>query len=144
MNENSIREAWEESVAKFPVRPQEIKGLVTQVAYELASAPSTDGNPAFDERTASITLPHGLTIQLEEHEDTRTGLQKCEFRVYIVRTEGTRIQKFMAQASFDDIPGVSDPENPENTKLWTETDGPQKRWIVNSLREQVTDFLSQG
>ena len=141
MDGNSIKEAWEESIAKLPVRPQEIKGLVTRVAYELASVASNDGKPAFDEKTSSVTLPHGLTIQLEENEDPTTGLQKCEFRVYILRTGGTRIQKFMAQASFDDTPGISDPENPEDTQLWTETDGPQKGWIVNSLRKQVTDFL---
>ena len=144
MNERSIREAWTDAIGKLPVKPEEIQKLVTQVLHELASAASGDEEPAFDEETSSIKLPNGLTLQWEQEHDPSTGLKKCEFSAIIVGTKSTRTAVFMAQSAPEGPPAVSAYPNSKGLIIWTESDGPQRAWITNSLRAQVIEFITRN
>ena len=142
MDEDSIRDAWEESVDKLPIMPEEIQELVMQVAYELASAASIDGETDFDEENWSVNLPHGLTVSWDENKEMPNGVHKSQFYASITQTEINRIRAFSAQAGLTGPPAVSDPTSQSGLKFWTEGNGPEKQWILDELRQQVVDFIT--
>ena len=124
MDEDSIRDAWEQSVAKLPVMPDEIEELVMQVAYELASAASIDGETDFDEENWSVNLPHGLTVSWDENKEMPNGVQKSQFYASVTRTEINRIRAFSAQAGLTGPPAVSDPTSQRRPQILDEGERP--------------------
>ena len=141
MNKLSIKNAWKESVARLPVEPQEIQDLVYKVAQELVSAAAPGEEPKVKDPASSLKLPHGVTMEWEKENNLITGVYRAQFDLILNRRGKTRTGTFLAQVGFESPLEISDPDDPTELITWTEANGPQKAWIVDSLRKQVVDFL---
>ena len=144
MNEHSIKQAWRRHVEDLPIRPDEVDALTMQVPYELVTAASTDPEREINDADSTVDLPNGLTIGWEEPKYLPDGTCESEFHISITKNNETRMKGFLAQASPNEPPAVSHPQDPEATVVWKKAHGPQKAWMLANLRAQVVDFISNN
>ena len=142
MEKNLIAQAFDKMVADIPVMPHEIHNLVAKVNNEVVAAAAPHEQTEKDNTTSSIRLFPGITLTKPQRQESQDGTCRSYFEIITNTDQGNHITTFSARAGLDQVPAISDPQNPGNVVLWKEKNGPQKPWIVESLRQQVADFFT--
>lgn len=142
MNENSIKNTWDNYVADLPIEPEDLYGMVQKVLYELATAASSeDSERDFDENSRSLILPNGLTITLDEPGPPEDDSFTVRFSISIARDETKKTMRFQATTGTNQLKTVSSMDDPKNNSVWTKPKGPEKAWMLDNLRTHVVDFI---
>ena len=133
--DDSIAHAWKLMDERQPVRPEEIHGFVGQVHSEILAA--AVGNTKIQPDTeGTIELPHRITVERFEETHFPDGIRSS----FDLRRRG-QYKSIGAQAAYDGPLIVRD--SIEGPRTWTQEDGPQRTWLLNTLRSHVTAFLSE-
>ena len=123
-----IANAWNRMSEKQPLRPDEIHGLVELVHRELITAAL--GEEPNDQE--DVALPHGITVR-QPFEELDGNDVHSNFTI----TFGGELIVIAAQVT-DGSLGIN-----TRTRHWTPADGPQREWVLTSLRSQVSQVLSE-
>ena len=142
MGENLIDQAFQQMVADIPVRPHEIHNLVAKVNNEVVAAANLHGEKRNDESSKTMQLLPGMVLTQPQRSESQDGTCRSHFELITKTDQGDHSTTFSARAGLDQVPAISDPQNSGNVVLWKEKNGPQKPWIVESLRKQVADFFT--
>ena len=91
---------------------------------------------------SNITLPQGVSVHWQPDKriiDSKNVLDHgTQASFQLLADHGKRACMITARATLDGPPTVQDGKD---LRYWTREDGPQREWILNSLRRQIEEFL---
>ena len=137
----TIKQAWDQMIENEPVTAADISKLVRQVLEELVQASTPDNKtPIQTDFSKPTELGYGFSIS-----DVIESPRPNTIRTTAVIQKRDR-QPLVIGAQFNGLDRtvqVSSPHNQHDLIPWTPEHGPQKEWILQSLRKQIINYISQ-